>query len=124
MTRHLPSETAPRLLIAVVDAGDIDVIEKLRSVLPPGALRLATCSQVEGRGTPPPNLGDVVLTERQRAVLPLLLLKMSNKEIGRRLSISHFTVRNHVSQLLRILGAADRRSAIAMLSPPDKAEAA
>lgn len=98
---------APLAWIAIVDPGDTEVIRRLREILPPGALRPATLPQ--------PAAGPA-LTERQRAIVPLLARDLSNKEIGRALCISHFTVRNHVSQLLRVLGASDRRAAVAMLA--------
>jgi DNA-binding NarL/FixJ family response regulator len=49
-----------------------------------------------------------VLTERQVEVLTMLAQKQSNKQIARSLALSHFTVRNHVSHLLRTMGAATR----------------
>lgn len=52
------------------------------------------------------------ITARQRQILHLLSQDLSNKDIGRRLGLSHFTVRNHVSQLLRLLGVSSRKAAI------------
>jgi two-component system nitrate/nitrite response regulator NarL len=49
-----------------------------------------------------------LLTDRQVEVLTMLAQKQSNKQIARSLNLSHFTVRNHVSQLLRTMGAATR----------------
>ena len=43
------------------------------------------------------------LTKRQREILGLLRDGQSNKEIGRTLALSPFTVRNHISVLLRLL---------------------
>lgn len=109
--------TTRMAVVAIVDADDLGTLEKLRAILPEGALR-QVCLPVEPeddmwrgalRPLPP-------LTERQAAILPLLMTSLSNKEIGRRLAISHFTVRNHVSQILRALEVPSRKAAKAALS--------
>lgn len=51
------------------------------------------------------------ITPRQRDVLALIEQGQSNKEIGKTLAISPFTVRIHVSALLRILRASTRAEA-------------
>ena len=48
------------------------------------------------------------LSDRLIQILPLIVEGNSNKQIGRLLGISHFTVRNHVSRLLRLYGARSR----------------
>jgi DNA-binding NarL/FixJ family response regulator len=48
------------------------------------------------------------LTERQKAVLELLGRGESNKEIARRLKIRESTVKVHVRQIMRRMGAANR----------------
>jgi len=51
------------------------------------------------------------LTQRQLDVLRLLVAGKTNKEIGQALAISPFTVRIHVSALLKSLGVASRTAA-------------
>lgn len=55
------------------------------------------------------NSGRDALTGRQHDVLNLLVNGLSNKEIARQLRLSHFTVRNHVSNILRLLDFHCRR---------------
>lgn len=57
---------------------------------------------------PPPPAAPPALTDRQVEVLTMLAQKQSNKQIARRLALSHFTIRNHVSHLLRTMGATTR----------------
>ncbi len=66
---------------------------------PSGLLPLQPSPRLEG------------LTERQLDVLRLLAQGKSNKEIGRALDISHYTVRIHVSSLLRALDVPSRTAA-------------
>lgn len=63
-----------------------------------------------------PDLGR--LTARQREVLELLLGGRSNKEIGRVLGLSPFTVRNHVSDLFAALGVSSREALRALVGAP------
>jgi len=53
------------------------------------------------------------LTAREREVLDLVARGLGNQEIARRLSISHRTARNHVSNILTKLQVSDRGQAIA-----------
>jgi DNA-binding NarL/FixJ family response regulator len=49
------------------------------------------------------------MTPREKDVLVLLLQRYSNHEIASRLHLAHQTVKNHVSCVLRKLGATNRR---------------
>jgi DNA-binding NarL/FixJ family response regulator len=53
------------------------------------------------------------LTPREREVLWMLRERYTNKQIGRRLSISPNTAKNHVAAILRKLGAQDRYELLA-----------
>ena len=53
----------------------------------------------------------LVLTSRQIEIVRLLAENLSNKVMARNLGISHLTVRNHVTVLMRLLGV-DTRSQI------------
>ncbi|QLD12442.1 LuxR C-terminal-related transcriptional regulator [Microbacterium oleivorans] len=55
------------------------------------------------------------LTRRQRAVLELLAEGMSNREIAERLGLAEKTVKNHVTAILRTLGA-ERRTQAALIA--------
>lgn len=54
------------------------------------------------------------LTERELEVLSLLVKGLNNVQIGQQLSISRFTVRRHVSNILDKLGVANRVEAVAL----------
>lgn len=60
------------------------------------------------RTIPSPPAAPPALTDRQVEVLTMLAQKQSNKQIARSLALSHFTIRNHVSHLLRTIGATSR----------------
>src|SRR6202035_360935 len=55
------------------------------------------------------------LLPRELEVLELLLENMTTSGIAMRLGISDVTVRRHVSAIIRVSGAPDRRSAINVL---------
>jgi two-component system response regulator DegU len=52
------------------------------------------------------------LSEREMEVLACIVRGMSNKEIASMLGISHQTVKNHVTSILRKFGVADRTQAV------------
>ncbi len=86
-------------------------LASLRALLPESAVILAPVGTVPEIGERDGSRRRPALTERQREVLDLLMDGLSNKEIARRLALSHFTVRNHVSQILRSFDVSTRREA-------------
>ncbi|WP_397380776.1 response regulator transcription factor [Pseudomonas sp.] len=58
------------------------------------------------------------MTKRERDVLHLLAKGKTNKQIALELNISDFTVRDHVSSLLRKRGVTSRMQLIAMHAQP------
>jgi DNA-binding NarL/FixJ family response regulator len=54
------------------------------------------------------------LSPREQDVLLMISKGLTNKEIGRVLFISQFTVRNHVNHILEKLGATDRTEAVSI----------
>lgn len=79
-----------------------------QSVLAPEATQVLISTT-----TQPPIPGEA-LTEREQEVLELLVDGLSNQEIANKLSISHSTVKNHVSSVLSKLNANNRAEAVAL----------
>jgi DNA-binding NarL/FixJ family response regulator len=55
---------------------------------------------------------DVGLSRRERQLVELLGARLTNKEIANQLNLSEQTVKNHVHNILRKVGASDRLSVI------------
>ena len=101
------------------DVSGHDLAEAVRTVAAGGALiepsvarkvvaefaRLAPPARAPEEGLPEP------LSEREREVLRLLALGLSNREIGTRLSLAEGTVKNHVTNILQKMGVRDRTQA-------------
>lgn len=67
------------------------------------------------------------LTRREREVLPLLVHRLTDREIAEQLSISHRTAMNHTAHILDKLGLASRRDVAAFVArhaftPPHEPE--
>jgi DNA-binding CsgD family transcriptional regulator len=65
------------------------------------------------RGEPSASANTGHLTQRERGVLALIVEGATNAAIGERLVISQGTVKSHVANILRKLGAANRADAVA-----------
>jgi DNA-binding CsgD family transcriptional regulator len=98
------------VIMAEIEAADVaTVVQTLKATLPPGArLRTRLTPASEDLTVSRPAF---TLTVRQWEIFALLSDALTNKQIGRRLGLSHFTVRNHVCQILHAVGARSRRQA-------------
>lgn len=104
-------------LIAVKTAEAGDFLSTLHSILPEGSQVI-----VDGMLRRPKNeavqAAATMLTPRQIQLINLLKLNLSNKDIGRRLHLSHFTVRNMVCQLLRTFDVRSRKDLARLFEKP------
>ncbi|HOB13280.1 MAG TPA: LuxR C-terminal-related transcriptional regulator [Novosphingobium sp.] len=111
--------SAPGHLIRIViETDQPEVVDAIKAILPQDAslstLRSSSAeSEMRPSGQSTPQAESILesLTARQTEVLVLLCRGYSNKQIGRELVLSHYTVRNHVSQLFRMLGVTNRKLA-------------
>lgn len=55
---------------------------------------------------------EIKITARRQEVLELLAERLSNKQIARRLSVSLYTVKNHVHDILELFGVDTRLDAV------------
>lgn len=117
---HGPS--TPPMIRIVVETDRADLARIIKLNLPEGSyLRISELKLPRENCSKPTLLSDeqefdtAVFTTRQSDVVRLLITGLANKEIGRSLGLSHFTVRNHVSQIFRLLGVSTRKDAILRL---------
>jgi two-component system, NarL family, nitrate/nitrite response regulator NarL len=90
-------------LVAAVEAamqGELQLPPRMAAAL---ARRMAALAAGENRDT-----NDDALTPRQREIAVLIADGLSNKQIARRLSIEHATVKNHVHSILVKLAVSRR----------------
>jgi len=100
----LKDATSERLLEAIL------TVARGESFLQPtiAAKVIAEFSRLPARADEASSLG---LSSREREVLKLLAAGATNKEIGRSLTLSEGTVKNHVTSILTKLGVTDRTQA-------------
>ncbi len=106
------------------DIGGSRLLDAIRGVaagrvlLDPNAVRQAK-ARLQDRAEEDPRLGSLGLRERQ--ILKLIAVGMTNRQIGAKLGIAEKTVKNNVSSLLSKLGL-ERRTQAAIFQlehPPD-----
>lgn len=121
-------ERGDNLVLVAMRAADVaQFLALVERYIPEGATILDLPREVWSPDVAAPRRDLPDLTTRQREILVLLAGGLSNKQIARRLAISHFTVRNHVSHVLRIFNLKTRRQAMnwfnAIVGPDGHADA-
>jgi DNA-binding NarL/FixJ family response regulator len=98
------------------------ILHAIREILEGGApMSIAIARKVVAAFHEPvaPERAHVVLSAREREILDLLSQGLSNKEIGAKLNLSQFTVRNHLAKVFEKLHVRSRTEAVmAYLRPP------
>lgn len=103
------AQSASSALIVIVKEDPSRIIQHIREIHSDALIVPIDIQARPLRDQEPTKIPDQVhLTVRQIEVLHHVLLGHSNKQIGRILNISAFTVRNHVSKLLRLLNVSTR----------------
>jgi DNA-binding NarL/FixJ family response regulator len=68
----------------------------------------------DGRGT-----SSFELTQRQRQLMSLVAMGLSNKEIAANLNLSEFTVKNHIYRVMKQVDAQSRHEAVTLIRDCD-----
>ncbi|MFE6775011.1 response regulator [Streptomyces sp. NPDC057702] len=104
----LVKDTEPAELLRAVRAvvnGD--------ALLSPGVTR-RLIAEFAARSKGPASVGLTELTDREREVMALVGIGLSNEEIARRLVVSPLTAKTHVSRAMVKLGARDRAQLVVL----------
>jgi DNA-binding NarL/FixJ family response regulator len=112
---------SPSSVRAAIEAGaDGMVFENaLDRALAPTVLA-AQAGQVSVPASHKRELGTPTFTAREKQILGLVVLGLSNKEIGARLFLADSTVKSHLSSVFAKLGVRSRHEAVTMILDPEK----
>jgi len=104
------------------NASAAELLEALRTVAQgeaacPSQLCKALFEALKRENTEPPDsaLGQSTLTQRQRQLMSLVAMGLSNKEIAANLNLSEFTVKNHIYRVMKQVDAQSRHEAVALI---------
>ena len=103
--------------IRAVHAGEAVISPSVAAALMARLAELAELAKAAG-GNSPVTTSDALpdLTPREREVLSLIALGLSNSEIAERLTLELGTVKNHVHHILEKLNVSSRQDAVAYLA--------
>jgi DNA-binding NarL/FixJ family response regulator len=74
----------------------------------------AAAEEKNGNGT-----SQFELTQRQRQLMSLVAMGLSNKEIAANLNLSEFTVKNHIYRVMKQVDAQSRHEAVTLIRDSD-----
>lgn len=102
------------------DASAVEVAATIRAVATgeavcPASLSMALFRFVSQQGSAPSTLSwasELGLSRREQQMVELLRERLTNKEIANQLNLSEQTVKNHVHNILRKVGASDRSAVV------------
>jgi DNA-binding NarL/FixJ family response regulator len=117
LLKELKRETPDLLIVAVCETADR---RALRRLLDGGIDGFVFADQM----VVPRDLGDAVekpsLSARERQILAMVMMGLTNQEIGGRMYLAESTVKSHLSSAYTKLGVRSRSEAVAMiLDQPD-----
>jgi DNA-binding NarL/FixJ family response regulator len=109
------------------NASAIDLLDAVRTVAqgeaacPPKFCKVlfktladGTTEEKDGRG-----ISQFDLTQRQRQLMSLVAMGLSNKEIAANLNLSEFTVKNHIYRVMKQVDAQNRHEAVSLIRNAD-----
>ena len=104
------------------DASAAEVVSGVQAVaqgfaICPPQLSMALFKAFSKQWTSLPNARiklELGLTRRQQQLIPLVAQGLTNKEIAAQLNLSEGTIKNHIHEILRRVGASDRLQVVDM----------
>lgn len=113
LPKTLDSKIFSSALSVILNGGSYLPVEMHQALCPPSALALA----------PPPQVADDVeaadgrgFTERERAVMAMVVDGLSNKEIARLLNLREVTIKVQLTRIYKKLGAKNRAQAATIMA--------
>jgi len=106
-----------------LDAGVHGVVlaDELEDVLPL-VLSVVDAGQVSVPGSHRREAGEQVLTMREKQVLGLVVMGMTNAQIASKLFLAESTIKSHLSSSFSKLGVASRNEAVGLILDPARGQ--
>jgi DNA-binding NarL/FixJ family response regulator len=109
------------------NASATDLLDAVRTVVqgeaacPPQFCKVLFRTLAEGttEETDERGISQFDLTQRQRQLMSLVAMGLSNKEIAANLNLSEFTVKNHIYRVMKQVDAQNRHEAVSLIRNAD-----